>query len=119
MAARIPTTVGPAAVAATTMTTIYTSPNPSSLPTGMTCKAIVKHIHLQNPDTSSHTITISIGTDAAGKRIYDGYTLAAGTTKDDFPMYVLPANTVIQAAGVDGSTKIVYTIEIDEIILGG
>lgn len=118
MTARIPKRLAGPIQLASAAATIYTAPNPTSLPTGMIAKAYVRHIHLSNPDTVSHTVTLSITADAASKRILDAYTLAAGTTKDDFPLYVLEAAEVIQGFA-DVATKVVCIIDGDEVVLGG
>lgn len=116
--ARIPKRLaGPAQLAAATAT-LYTAPNPSSLPTGMLFKAYIRHIHLSNPDTVSHTVTLAIGADAASKRILDAYTMAAGTTLDLFPLYVLEA-TELLTGFADSATKVVYIVDGDEVVLGG
>lgn len=118
MSARIPKRLaGPIQLASSTAT-IYTAPNPSSLPTGMIAKAYIKHIHLSNPTANARTVTMSITADAASKRILDAYTLAAGTTKDDFPMYVLEAGEII-AANADAATAVVCVIDGEEVVLGG
>jgi hypothetical protein len=118
MAARIPKRLtGPAQLAGAAAT-IYTCPNPSSLPTGMLSKAIIRHIHLKNPDVSPITVTMSIGTDAASKRIFDADSIPAGGTLDHFGLYILEANEVIQAFASTAS-KIVYIIDGDEVITGG
>lgn len=86
-------------------------------------KTIVRHIHVQNPDAAAHSYTISIGSDAAGTRIYDSFQIpAAGTgvtdsTRDHFPYYVLETTEIIQAFA-DVSAKLVMTIDGDELTLG-
>lgn len=86
-------------------------------------KTIVRQIHLQNPSTSPVTFTLSIGSDAAGTRLWDAYSIpaaAAGVTDNvrDIPMYmVIDAAEIIQLAA--GTNNIlVITVFGDEITLG-
>src|SRR6266436_1021075 len=66
-------------------------------------KTVVRHIHVQNPSGSAATFTLSIGSDAAGTRVIDAFSIpaaAAGVTAsvvDWFVYYVLEAAEVIQA----------------------
>lgn len=89
--------------------TLYTVPS--------TTKTIVRHIHLFNADTVAHTITISITADAASKRIYDAYSLAAGTELDRWGYYVLEAAEILQGFA-DTASKVTYTIDGDQLTLG-
>lgn len=105
---------GPAQIA-TGPATIYTVP--------ALTKTIIRHIHLSNPSTSPVTFTLSIGTDAAGTRLYDAYSIpakAVGVIESvrDFFMYtVVDATEIIQAAA--GTNNIlVITIFGDELSLG-
>ena|SRR5436190_16274150 len=80
-------------------------------------KTIVRHIHVQNPSGSAVTLTMSIGADAAGVRIFDAYSIAANTVLDHFCYYVLDAAEIIQALA--GTTNIMtLTIDGDESVLG-
>jgi hypothetical protein len=80
-------------------------------------KTIVRHIHVQNPSGSAVTFTLSIGADAAGTRLFDAYSIAAGTILDHYCYYVLAATEIIQALA--GTTNILtLTIDGDESILG-
>lgn len=99
---------GPAQVAATAATK-YTVP--------ATTKTVVRHIHVQNPTGSAVTFTMSIGTDAAGTRIFDAYSIAANTVLDHFGLYVLEAAEVVQA-GAGTTNVLTLTIDGEEITLG-
>lgn len=106
--------VGPVAIA-TGPATIYTTPAAT--------KTIVKHIHVQNPSGSIVTFTLTIGADAAGKRLYDAFSIpaaGAGVTTNVIDIWtyeVLEATEVIQAAS--GTNNIlVITIDGDELTLG-
>lgn len=58
-----------------------------TVPTGV--KAWTRHIHIQNPSGSPVTFTMSIGADAAGTRIFDAYSIPAGTTYDYWGRHTL------------------------------
>lgn len=80
-------------------------------------KTIVRHVHIQNPSASAVTFTMSIGADAAGTRLFDAYSIGAGTVLDHFCYYVIDATEVIQALA--GTNNIlVLTIDGDEAVLG-
>ena len=105
---------GPAQVA-NSATTIYTVP--------ASTKTIVRHIHVQNPSGSPVTFTLSIGTDAAAKRIFDAFSIpaaAAGVTAsviDHWCYYVLEAADVIQVNS--GSNNVlVIVMDGDQLTLG-
>lgn len=97
---------GPAALT-TSAATKYTAP--ASGPTDL------RHIHLSNTSAGSVTVTISIGTDAAGTRILDAYPMAASSILDLYN-YVVPASTVVQALA--SSTAVVITIDGYEYTAG-
>lgn len=62
-----------------------------------TTKTIIRHIHISNTGAGAVTLTMSVGTDAAGTRLFDAYSIAAGATLDWFPFLVLTAAEIIQA----------------------
>jgi hypothetical protein len=104
--ARIPTRfAGPAALTtgAVTQATVAASE-----------KNIIRHIHAQSPVTG--TITISIGTDAAGKRIHDATAITANVPFNDYCYYILDAAEVIQAFA--STTSVVLTIDGERVVLG-
>lgn len=107
--ARIPTRLhGPAQVsnAAATKFTVAASE-----------KNIVRHIHVYNPSGSAVTFTASIGADAAGTRLFDAFSIAAGGVLDHFCYYDLDAAEIFQALA--GTNNIlVLTINGDRIVLG-
>jgi len=53
---------------------LYTAPG--------NCKTKIRHIRANNPSGSTRTITISIGADAAGTRIFSGAPILAGSALD-------------------------------------
>lgn len=91
---------GPAA-AALAAATIYTVPASSV--------AVVQHIHVTNPTTSTVTFTLSIGADAAATRIYDAIAIPSGGQIDVFTKYVLSAAQILQAFA--SSTAVVIRID--------
>ena len=80
-------------------------------------KTIIRHIHIQNPSGSAVTFTLSIGTDGATTRLFDAYSIGAGTVLDHFCYYVVDAAEIVQALA--GTNNILtLTIDGDEIVLG-
>lgn len=80
-------------------------------------KNVIRHIHVQNPSASPVDLTMSIGTDAAGTRIFDGYPIAADSVLDHFGIYILDAAEIVQAFA--STTNILtLTIDGDRIVLG-
>lgn len=71
-------------------TTLYTAP------TGM--RTVIRHIHAINPTGTARDISLSIGTDAAATRIYDGKPIAAGGLEElrRGAEYTLEAGEVLQ-----------------------
>lgn len=98
---------GPIA-ALTTSTTLLT--------VASSTKDIIRHIHVSNPGTTSLTITISITADTTGTRIFDGYSVGAGTVFDHYCYYTLESGEVL-AAHASG-TAIVFTVNGDQSVLG-
>lgn len=92
---------GPALVTNSTATK-YTTPAAT--------RTIVRHVHIQNPSGASVTFTMSIGADAAGTRLFDAYSIAAGAVIDHYCFYVLEATEIIAAHA--GTTNIL-TLTID------
>jgi hypothetical protein len=79
--------------------------------------AVIQHIHVSNPSASPVTFTMSIGSDAAATRIYDGYTIGAGQVLDTFAKYVLQPAEIVQAFG--GTTNILtFTLDGQELTAG-
>lgn len=82
-----------------------------TVPAGL--RAIIRHIHVQNPSGAPVTLTVSIGADAAAVRIFDAYSIAAGAVFDHYCYYVLAAAEIIQALA--GTNNILtLTINGDE-----
>jgi len=98
---------GPAALT-TSAATKYTVPS--------TTKTIIRHVHVSNTSAGSLTFTMSIGADAAGTRVFDGYSIAAGAVLDWFGYIVMDAAEILQALG--SGTALVLTVFGDELTLG-
>lgn len=80
-------------------------------------KTIIRHIHVTNPSGAAVTFTASIGADAAGTRIFDAYSLAAGSVLDHFCYYVMEAAEILQALA--GTTLTLnFTADGDQYTLG-
>ena len=60
-------------------------------------KFVLRHIHVQNPTASPVDFTLSIGADAAGTRLFDGYPIGPDSTLSVWVYKVLEAAEVIQA----------------------
>lgn len=80
-------------------------------------KNIVRHIHLSNPSSSAVAVTLSIGTDAAGTRIFDAFPIGPGQVFDHFCMYVLDAAEIMQGFA-DTASALVCTIDGERAVLG-
>lgn len=111
--ARIPKRLAGPAQVSNAAATKYTVP--------AVTKTIVRHIHVENPSGAAVTFTLSIGVDAAGTRIFDGFSIPAtgvpASVLDHMCYYVLEAAEIIQA--FSGTNNIlVLTIDGDEIVLG-
>lgn len=105
---------GPALIA-TGPTTVYTVP--------AVTKTIIRQLHISNPSASPVTLTLSIGADAAGTRLYSAFSIpaaAAGVTnsvQDIFWYQIMDAAEILTlSAGTNNILVIV--INGDEIVLG-
>jgi hypothetical protein len=80
-------------------------------------KARVRYIHVQNPSGSAVTFTMSIGSDAAGTRIYDAYSIAASSLFERFVDFILEPAEIIQALA--GTNNILtLTVSGEEMTAG-
>lgn len=80
-------------------------------------KTRIRHIHISNPSGSIVNLTISIGADAAGVRIFDAFPIPANDVYNDYGVYVVDAAEIIQAFG-STTNILVLTIDGEEITLG-
>jgi len=113
--ARIPKRLYGPALIATGPTTVYTVP--------AVTKTIIRQLHISNPSASPVTITLSVGADAAGTRLWSTYSIpaaAAGVTdsvRDIFMYLVMEAAEILTlSAGTNNILNI--TVTGDEIALG-
>jgi predicted amidohydrolase len=80
-------------------------------------KAIVRHVHLFNASGAPVTVTVSLGADAAGTRLFDAFSVPSGQPFDWYPYQVMEAAEVIQAfASV--ANVVVMAVFGDELTLG-
>lgn len=89
---------GPAQLTGTPAT-IYTVPAAT--------KTVVRYIHVSNPSASPVALTMSIGADAAGTRIFDALAIAANSEQDFWCYHVLEAAEIIQAWAGTASVLVV------------
>lgn len=73
-------------------------------------KTLIRHVHISNPSGAAVTFTMSVGADAAAVRVFDAYSIAAGTVLDWYPFLVLNAAEIIQALA---GTTLVLDITIN------
>ena len=76
--------------------------------------AIVREIHVSNPSGSAVTFTLSVGTDAAGVRLYDALSIPANSVRTFYHYIVLGNAEIIQAFAGTAST-LTLTIDGDEL----
>lgn len=60
-------------------------------------KTLVRHMHFFNADVASRNLTVSLGADAAGTRLFDAFPIAAKTAYDWYPFLVMDAAEIIAA----------------------
>jgi hypothetical protein len=89
MAVYTPKLLNTTVVLTASAVTVYTVP-------GSTV-GVIRTIMLTNTDSSARTFTVSVGTDAAGTRIFQAVSLAAGETKIYNVWLAMPAATIVQA----------------------
>lgn len=79
--------------------------------------SIVRHVHVYNPGSGTVNFTMSIGTDAAGTRVFDAYPVLEDVPLDHWCYYPLAATETIQALG-SVNNQLVLTISGDRVVLG-
>lgn len=98
---------GPAVVA-TGPTTIYTVPAAT--------KIDLRYIHVSNPSASPVTLTLSVGADAAGTRLYSTYSIpaaAAGVTDSIRQIFLMVTMVAAEILTVSAGTNNILTITIN------
>jgi hypothetical protein len=98
---------GPAALT-TSAATKYTAPTGG--------KAIIRELRVSNPSAAPVDLTVSIGADAVGTRIIDGYPIPADTTMPFFGYWVIESAEVVQMKA--STTDLVYALFGDELTAG-
>lgn len=78
-------------------------------------RSCIRHIHLINPTGGAVTVTMSVGADAAGTRIFDAKSLAAGEVFDHYCKYDLEAAEVLRGHA-SAAASIVAIVDGDEEI---
>lgn len=73
-------------------------------------RGIIRTIHVSNPTASAVDFTLSIGADAAGTRVFDGFPIPADSVYPFGCLFVLEAAEIIQAFA---GTNNVLTLTID------
>lgn len=73
-------------------------------------RAMIRSVHVSNPTGAAVDFTLSIGTDAAGTRLYDGYPIPSDSYKRWFLQEWLEPGEIIQAFASTGSA-LVLTID--------
>ena len=86
--------------------TVYTTPGATT--------TIVRNIHVANNTSGAVTFTMSIGADAAGKRIYDAVSIPAHDALDWSGFLVLAATETLQAFASAG-TSLTLTVSGVEV----
>lgn len=98
---------GPAALT-TSAATKYTAPAAG--------KAIIRELRVSNPSAAAVDLTVSIGSDATGTRIFDGYPIPADTSMPLFGYWVIEAGEIVQMKA--STTDLVYALFGDELTAG-
>lgn len=113
--ARIPKRLYGPALVATGPTTVYTVPAAT--------KTIIRQIHVSNPSASAVTLTLSIGADATGTRLFSAFSIPAAapgvlnSVQDFFWYQIMEAAEILTlSAGTNNILNIV--INGDENVLG-
>lgn len=93
--------VGPKQLASSA-TTEYTAPGGTT--------TTVRLVHFSNPTATDKTVTVSIGADAAGTRIFDAYTIPAGTVFG-YPCHFTLAAAEILQMSASAATSVVVCVD--------
>jgi hypothetical protein len=86
--ARTPTRLAGPALVSNSAATKYTAPAGG---------ALVRSIHVSNPSGSAVDFTLSIGADAAGTRLFDGYAIGADSAETFWCYHALTNAEIVQA----------------------
>lgn len=75
---------------------------------------IIRSIHVYNAGTVNRTFSFSIGTDAAGTRVWDAFTIAPKQSLDWSGFMVLAATEIVQAFA-SANTDLTFTMSGIEV----
>lgn len=95
---------GPALLTASPAT-VYTVPAATS--------TILRSIHVSNETGTAATLTMSVGTDAAGKRLFTAYPVAANDVLDWSGFIVLNTAEIVQAFSATASALTLTTSGVE------
>ena len=99
---------GPAALGNATATK-YT------VPAGLA--TVIRHIHVSNPSAAAVDLTLGIGADAAGTRLFDGYPIPADSPYDWYGYLPMVAGEIMPAHASVAAT-LVIEISGEETVAG-
>jgi len=98
--------VGPIALTTTAATTLYTVPASTT--------TILRSVHVNNESAATATFTLSIGADAAGKRLWSAHDIPTKSSFDWSGFIVMTAAEIIQASA-GSATALTLTISGVEV----
>lgn len=90
--------IGPAQLTGAAAT-LYTTPASTI--------TVLRHIHVSNPSGVAIGLTMSIGADAAGTRLFDGFSIPAGSEQDFFFYIPLAAAEIVQGFASTASVLVI------------
>lgn len=97
---------GPVALTTTAATTVYTVPASTT--------TILRSVHVNNESAATATFTMSIGADAAGKRLWSAVDVPTKTSFDWSGFIVMAAAEIIQSSA-SAATALTLTISGVEV----
>jgi hypothetical protein len=80
-------------------------------------KAILRHIHVENPSAGAIAFSMSIGADTTSTRIFDAYSIGANQVLDHMCLYVLEEAEIVQAFAASANI-LTLTINGERSVLG-
>ena len=98
--------VGPVALTTTAATTLYTVPASTT--------AVLRSIHVNNESGATASFTMSIGADAAGKRLFSALDIPTKSSFDWSGFIVMAAAEIIQSSA-SANTALTLTISGVEV----
>lgn len=80
-------------------------------------KTKIRHVRFSNPSGAAVTVTMGIGADAANTRLYDSFSIPAGSVHDWFPYAIMDVGEIL-AAHASVAATVVMVVFGDEMTLG-